>query len=180
MSITIDDPLVMDANYDFTRPDRRKIDDQIIRLQNELAAVAVAAGAIAGGPTASRPVSPFTGEMYFDTDINSPIWWDTSEWSANVAVPSLAIPLLDINWNKSGVFTKTLANAANTITFSNTRDGMVIIVILTGSGSSSVTWPAGIKWPGGTVPTQTVGGEDIYTFVKAGSVIRGAVAQAMA
>lgn len=40
MTIKIDDPLVQDANYRFTPADRRKIDDQIILLQNELTAVA--------------------------------------------------------------------------------------------------------------------------------------------
>jgi len=35
------------------------------------------------GTTASRPVSPTTGQMYFDTDLGTtgkPIWYDSTQW----------------------------------------------------------------------------------------------------
>ena len=32
------------------------------------------------GDTSSRPSSPATGEMYFDTDLGYPIWYDGSDW----------------------------------------------------------------------------------------------------
>jgi len=32
------------------------------------------------GATASRPASPATGEMYFDTTLGKPIWYDGSNW----------------------------------------------------------------------------------------------------
>lgn len=32
------------------------------------------------GTTAERPRYPTRGMMYFDTDLNSPIWWNGSNW----------------------------------------------------------------------------------------------------
>jgi hypothetical protein len=88
-----------------------------------------------------------------------------------------AIGALDINWASANVFTKTLSAGGNVLTFSNSADGQVIIVILTGA-ASTVTWPS-VEWPGGVAPTQTASGVDVYTFVKAGSTIYGSVVQAM-
>jgi hypothetical protein len=91
---------------------------------------------------------------------------------------SYAVPAFDIDWSLAGVYTKALGTGGSTFTFSNAADGSVIVVILTGSGGSTVTWPA-VKWAGGTPPTQTVGGTDVYTFVKAGSDVFGSVVQDM-
>lgn len=33
-----------------------------------------------GGETAARPLSPLTYEMYFDTDLGLPIWYDGADW----------------------------------------------------------------------------------------------------
>lgn len=100
--------------------------------------------------------------------------------AANV-MPKAALPLpaLNVDWSAADVFTKTLAAGANAITFSNTTDGKTIIVVLTGAGST-VTWPATVKWASGSAPTQTSAGTDVYTFVRAGAAIYGAVTQAMA
>ncbi len=43
-----------------------------------------------------------------------------------------------------------------TLTLSNPADGGVYyLLIYTGAGSFTVTWPASVKWPGGTGPTIT-------------------------
>lgn len=90
---------------------------------------------------------------------------------------SVAIAALDVDWSLSQVFYKTLAAGGNTFTFSNATDGWGITVILTGA-ASTVTWPT-VKWPGGVAPTQTASGVDVYSFVKRGSTIYGAVNQDM-
>ncbi len=102
----------------------------------------------------------------------------TNVGSPGVIEASLAVPALDIDWSLAEVYTKTLAGGANTFTFSNTTDGEVIIVIVTGA-ASTLTWPT-VKWAGGTPPTQTASGTDVYTFVKAGSTIYGSFVQALA
>lgn len=93
------------------------------------------------------------------------------------AGPSQAMAALSVDWSKGTVFTKTLAAGGNTITFANALDGQTISVILTGA-ASTVTWPT-VKWSGGTAPTQTSSGTDVYTFIKAGSTIYGSVVQNM-
>jgi hypothetical protein len=32
------------------------------------------------GATADRPASPVTGQMFFDTTLGTPIWWNGSNW----------------------------------------------------------------------------------------------------
>ncbi len=91
---------------------------------------------------------------------------------------SVAVPAMAIDWSAGSTFSKTLAGGANTFTFSNATDGQCIIAVVTGA-ASTLAWPT-VKWAGGTVPTQTASGIDVYTFTKVGSTIYGSVAQAMA
>lgn len=92
--------------------------------------------------------------------------------------PSVAISALDIDWRVGNVFAKTLA-ANSTFTFSNVADGNTVVVALTNTASNfTVTWPATVKWSGGTQPVQTVGAKiDVWTFVRVGSVTYGSVVQ---
>ena len=82
-----------------------------------------------------------------------------------------------IDWSAAPTFTKTIG-AAQRLVFSNLVEGQVINVVITSSGSYSVTWVSTVSWPdGGTVPTQTASGKDIYTFMRVGGVTYGAVRQ---
>jgi hypothetical protein len=93
---------------------------------------------------------------------------------------SVAMGALAIDWSLGNVFTKTLANSGNTITFSNVASGETITVRLTGGGAGcTVTWPA-VKWPGGAVPVQTTSGTDVYTFFRDGANTYGSYTQAHA
>jgi hypothetical protein len=62
---------------------------------------------------------------------------------------------------------------SRTLALSNDADGMAFTVILKqdGTGSRTVTWWSGIKWPGGTVPTltTTAGKYDVFAFVRIAS-----------
>jgi hypothetical protein len=74
-------------------------------------------------------------------------------------------------------FTKT-ASGALTWSFTNvpaaTRS-FAILLELTNGGSGAQTWPAAVKWPGGTAPTLTVSGVDVLGFITddGGTVWRG-------
>jgi hypothetical protein len=94
------------------------------------------------------------------------------------ATPSTLGTTHTVDWAVASTHAKTLGAGANTLAFSNATDGQCVIVVLTGA-ASTVTWPT-VKWAGGTVPTQTASGIDVYTFVKVGSTIYGSVVQAMA
>ncbi len=88
---------------------------------------------------------------------------------------TIAISALDIDWSLGGTYSKTLPTGANAFTFSHVNDGELIVVEVTGVGGTTVTWPAGVKWSGGTAPVQTAPGIDVYTFVKIGANIHGSV-----
>lgn len=85
---------------------------------------------------------------------------------------------LDFNSNAGGVvtreFTATGTSAAATLTFNNPppAGSMVVITIIQGGGgSNTVTWPASVKWSGGTAPTltTTVAKRDTFVFMWNGS-----------
>jgi len=127
------------------------------------------------GTTANRPAAPFTGEMYFDTDGYAAIWWNGANWINTPTASSISA--FDIDWSLKAVFTKTLSAGANTFTFSNATSGKIIVVRVTGA-ASTLTWPT-VKWAGGTPPTQTASGTDIYTFIHDGTDIFGSAVQDM-
>lgn len=106
--------------------------------------------------------------------------------AVNVAPPQAtrlvlaSYPLVgsQIDWSLASKRSQTLS-ANTTFTFVNATDGAEITVVLTNTASNyTVTWPSGIKWSGGSAPTQTVGAKaDVYTFRQLGTVIYGTVVQ---
>lgn len=92
--------------------------------------------------------------------------------STVVAVAASAIDLA----NGQRYFTKT-ASGALSWTFSNVpASGAVVAVLeLTNGGTGTQTWPAAVKWPGGTAPTLTAAGVDVLAFVTddGGTIWRG-------
>ena len=89
-----------------------------------------------------------------------------------------AVSALDIDWEQGNLFTKALgANSA--MTFSNERNGKTITVVVTSSGAYTITWPAAVKWVGGTEPTMTSGNGkiDIFAFFNDGVATYGSVLQ---
>lgn len=75
---------------------------------------------------------------------------------------------------------KTLSENS-VFTFSNNGDGRTVVVAITNTASNyTVTFPAGIKWPGGSQPVQTTGAfTDIWTFIQMNGIIYGSVVQAL-
>lgn len=72
--------------------------------------------------------------------------------------PSVAISAVQIDWNASRTFYKTLS-ANHAFTFTNGADGMSILVKLTNAGLFTPTWPAGV-----TVDWNTANGTSWVTF----------------
>jgi hypothetical protein len=75
------------------------------------------------------------------------------------------------NWNSGNVHYIALANATNTATLSNPKDGArYMLILVSGGASSAVTWPSGtngVNWPSATAPTlsTTSGKVDVITLV---------------
>jgi hypothetical protein len=113
----------------------------------------------------------------------------TNAWSVNYNGVAFSPPTstviyassITIDWAVSSTFACTISanggGPANFV-FTNSTDGQTIVVRVTCSVPNTVTWPTtgtnDVKWAGGTEPTQTVGGTDIYTFVNIGGTIYGA------
>lgn len=75
------------------------------------------------------------------------------------------------------VFSATISSAT-TISLTNVpATGTAMLMLrLTNVGSATVTWPSGIKWPGGTAPTLTANGLDEVVLMRTNSgVWSGAV-----
>lgn len=47
-----------------------------------------AAGPTLGRPTGGIPFGPLVGQMYFDTDIVKPVWWDGAQWVDATGAPA--------------------------------------------------------------------------------------------
>ena len=73
----------------------------------------------------------------------------------------------DVDCTLGNVQTKAISTTV-TLTFSNppaTGKAGAFTLIATFSGSPAITWPTSVKWAGGTAPTLTAAGIDIFTFM---------------
>lgn len=78
-----------------------------------------------------------------------------------------------VNWASGDVQAITLTGNWTPSAFSNIRDGAryVLRIKQDGSGSKTITWPAIIKWAGGSAPvlTTTANKTDVFSFVSDGT-----------
>jgi hypothetical protein len=88
-----------------------------------------------------------------------------------------AVAALDIDLSAGNYFTKTIYSNS-TFTFSNSPTSGTVgsFVLELTHTSGTVTWPASVKWPGGTAPTLTTGTTHLFMFVTddGGTRFRGA------
>lgn len=114
------------------------------------------------------PASPSDGEMFHKTGdglyVNRGGWKKLDHKDPTEKRQAVAGSVLDLA--QANLFTKTISGAT-TFSVSNvpaTNDVVTVIVELTNGGSSTVSWWANIKWPGGTAPTLTAAGVDVVGF----------------
>ena len=92
------------------------------------------------------------------------------DYSETVSSPTISAGTLTLNLETSNIFTVALNAAISTLTISNppaSGSGGSFTLIFTADGTPrSVTWPASIKWAGGTAPTitSTSGKADSFAF----------------
>lgn len=80
-----------------------------------------------------------------------------------------------IDWSRSiSFYTSITGNSTFVFSAVSSKE---INVAVTNSGNYSVTWPSYIKWPNGSAPVQStgLGATDVYSFVRGGPSIYGAV-----
>jgi hypothetical protein len=122
--------------------------------------------------------SPAEGLMLFNTDNKGVAYRDGTNWgylSAALQNATGSGGTLNILFASGNVVNLTL-NASTTLTFSGHVVGTYIIQVTQGgTGSNTLTYPASVKWSGGTPPTLTtaVGKTDILTFYHDGTSFFG-------
>lgn len=87
---------------------------------------------------------------------------------------SISTNTLDVNLASGNLFTFNLNANVNTLNITNVPSGVGIgfTLILTADGTArTITWPSGVKWPGGTAPTLTSTNNkiDVFSFLTTNS-----------
>lgn len=112
----------------------------------------------------------------------APLTWTAASTQFSIGGQYFA-PLIDdgnsgtadtINWNSGNEHISTLTGNV-TYTFSNpVSGGRYVLLLSTGAGSFSVTWPATVLWPGGATPTITTTASkvDVCTFIYVSSATK--------
>ena len=105
------------------------------------------------------------------TDRKIPLW-DTMQnlFNTRQAV-AVSTTTTSISWANGNIVDATLTSNT-TFTFTSPVVGTYVLLLMqSGSGSYTVTWPANIKWSGGAAPTltTTIGKEDVITLVYDGT-----------
>jgi len=113
--------------------------------------------------------SPAEGLQMYDSTAKSPAYYDGTNWGYTGGALQNAAGnsgTLNISFAAGNIVNLTL-NANTTLAFSNAVIGTYIIQVTQGAtGANVLTYPASVKWAGGTAPTltTTVGKTDILTF----------------
>ena len=115
---------------------------------------------------AARDYADLTGpQNLLDTEL---IRAKLRDYSETVSSPTISAGTLTLNLETSNIFTVSLNAAITTLTISNppaSGSGGSFSLLLTADGTArAVTWPASIKWSGGTAPTLTSTSGKIDTF----------------
>ena len=103
-----------------------------------------------------------------------------AEFTGKVTQTSTAVSALDIDCSTSNYFTKAIS-ADSTFTFSNVpSNGQAygFVLELDVSGDRTLTWPAAVKWNGGSAPTLTADKTHLFSLVTVdnGTTWRGSAA----
>lgn len=90
----------------------------------------------------------------------------TTDLLGSVRSNITAVSASAIDCSAGNFFTKT-ASGALTWTFTNVPSSRAfsLLLELTNGGTGTQTWPAAVKWPGGTAPTLTTSGVDVLGFI---------------
>jgi hypothetical protein len=102
-----------------------------------------------------------------DNQLTRPRFTDYAE---TYTTPSISSGTLTLNIENGNVFRATLNANITTLTISNppaTSNAGSFTLIFDADGTArTVTWPAAVKWPGGTAPTltSTASRSDVFVF----------------
>jgi hypothetical protein len=118
--------------------------------------------------------SPAEGLILFNTDNKGVAYRDGTNWgylSGAKQTVAASGGTVAVSFASGNIIDMTLT-ASTTLTFAGHVVGTYIFELIQGgSGSYTITWPASVKWSGGTAPTltTTVGKTDIVTLFHDGT-----------
>ena len=121
--------------------------------------------AIANGGTGATSAAAAATNLGLGTG-NTPKFLNV--FGEKAAVTSAATTTVNTQYNVTEL---TLSASVTTLTLSNIQASPIVhmwTIVTLGQGTAySITWPAAVKWPGGTAPTltSTLNKRDIYQFV---------------
>lgn len=122
--------------------------------------------------------SPAEGLILFNTDNKGVAYRDGTNWGYLSGAPQTVAAsggTVNVSFASGNIVDMTLT-ASTTLTFAGHVVGTYIFELTQGgSGSYTITWPASVKWSGGTAPTltTTVGKTDIVTLFHDGTNFYG-------
>lgn len=167
------------ANYGWTKPTVASDDSiwgtilntALDDIDTDVKAVQDTADAASTTASAALPKAggTMTGKITVKTD----------EYPAQALTMSGATSTIDLS---AGRFFYGTVTVATTIAFSNlpaTGSFLAIILEITNGGAAVLSWPASVKWPGGSAPDLTASGVDVVTLYTrdGGTTWRAALAQ---
>ena len=104
----------------------------------------------------------------------------TCIFKKNATQTSIAVSALEIDCSAGNYFTKAIS-ANSTFTFANvpsSGEAYGFVLELDVSGDRTLTWPAAVKWAGGSAPTLTASKTHLFSLVTVdgGTTWRGSAA----
>lgn len=107
---------------------------------------------VGSGDFLANGTVPMTGNLQMGGN-------EITKYSESDSSPSSSSGTLTLDMDNGNIFNVTLTENVTTLTISNVppTGGVNIVLVLTqdATGSRTVTWPASVKWAGGTQPTLT-------------------------
>jgi fibronectin-binding autotransporter adhesin len=138
----------------------------------------------ANNTTWTYPNTNGTNEDVLSTDGSGNLYWKTNTGSGDAVLATgptitslrekqtagtIAAGTLAIDCSAGNVLSVTLNANITTVTFTNaptTGNAYSIILSFTGDGTArTITWPAAVRWPGGTAPSPTSATGKVDTYV---------------
>jgi len=97
---------------------------------------------------------------------NANTFSQSQTFGASITEKAVTMATNAIQCNLGSVFSCTISGATTFTISGVAASGSVssFLLNLTNGGSATITWFAGVKWPGGTAPTLTAAGRDVLGF----------------
>jgi len=127
----------------------------VLSVAGRTGAVTLAVADVSGA--AALAGATFSGELNLADNLLTRSY--IKDYAEVVAAPTISSGALTLNLENGNIFDVALNAAITTLTISNPpatgRAGSFTLILTADGTARAVTWPAAVKWAGGTAPTLT-------------------------